>query len=153
MNNINIEGSNIGDKFKTRNGNIVELVYNTFDLEENKHKYLMYLSQSFPMSWFVYADGKIDTNKNGNWDIVEKVEDIFATTLKKSSFTEQIEEQNEMYKEAMSKFLNQIGDISNERKLDRREHIAIALIQAHGKYDMLEQDINSIERAITQDGK
>ena len=114
MNNVNIEGSNVGDKFKTRNGNIVELVYNTFDLEENKHKYLMYLSQSFPMSWFVYEDGRIDSDKDGNWDIVEKVEDVFATTLKKSSFTEQIEEQNEIYKEAMAKgladcFINNIS--------------------------------------------
>ena len=68
MNNVNIEGSNVGDKFKTRNGNIVELVYNTFDLEENKHKYLMYLSQSFPMSWFVYEDGRIDPNEDVSID-------------------------------------------------------------------------------------
>ena len=52
----------------------------------------------------------------------------------------------------MTKLLDQVGDISKERRLDRREHIAIALIKVHGKYNTIEQDIDFIEKAITKDG-
>ena len=96
----------------------------------------------------------IHMGSNYRMPTIDEIRELINNTTMPNpySFEHQMSKQNEMHESLMNKLMDQVGDLSKERRLDRREHIAIALIKAHGKYNAIEQDIDFIEKAITKDG-
>lgn len=148
-NEINLSNNKLGDEFKTRNGQIVTLVYSY--ILDNTLFHVVTVGNPVYFSYPVYDNGKVNLGIEGDFDLIEQV--AGNTTMPNPySFEQQMNKQNEMHESLMNKLMDQVGDLSKERRLDRREHIAIALIKAHGKYNAIEQDIDFIEKAITKDG-
>ncbi len=141
MINFNEKTPFYGDKFKTRGGDIAVFIWMCPD-----GKYLMQLNNA-TFCWPVDANGRV-AEVESCWDLIEQVE---GQTL--FTFQQQMDVNNSIYKDAMAKLLDQVGYINKDKRDNRREHIAIALIRAHGKYDKIEQDIDFIEQAILKDGK
>lgn len=148
-NEINLSNNKLGDEFKTRNGQTVTLVYSY--ILDNTLFHVVTIGNPVYFSYPVYDNGKVNLGIEGDFDLIEQVTDN-TTMPNPYSFEQQMSKQNEMHESLMNKLMDQVGDLSKERRLDRREHIAIALIKAHGKYSTIEQDIDFIEKAITQDG-
>lgn len=149
-NEINLLNNKLGDEFKTRNGQTVTLVYSY--ILDNTLFHVVTVGNPVYFSYPVYDNGKVNLGIEGDFDLIEQVTGN-TTPPNPYSFEQQMSKQNEVHESLMNKLMNQVGDLSKERRLDRREHIAIALIKAHGKYNAIEQDIDFIEKAITQDGK
>ena len=149
INEINLSNNKLGDEFKTRNGQTVTLVYSY--ILDNTLFHVVTIGNPVYFSYPVYDNGKVNLGIEGDFDLTEQV--TGNTTMPNPySFEQQMSKQDEMHESLMNKLMDQVGDLSKERRLDRREHIAIALIKAHGKYSTIEQDIDFIEKAITQDG-
>lgn len=149
INEINLSNNKLGDEFKTRNGQTVTLVYSY--ILDNTLFHVVTIGNPVYFSYPVYDNGKVNLGIEGDFDLIEQV--TGNTTMPNPySFEQQMSKQNEMHESLINKLMDQVGDLSKERRLDRREHIAIALIKAHGKYSTIEQDIDFIEKAITQDG-
>lgn len=149
INKINLSNNKLGDEFKTRNGQTVTLVYSY--ILDNTLFHVVTIGNPVYFSYPVYDNGKVNLGIEGDFDLIEQV--TGNTTMSNPySFEQQMSKQNEMHESLMNKLMDQVGDLNKERRLDRREHIAIALIKAHGKYSTIEQDIDFIEKAITQDG-
>lgn len=146
---MNLSNNKLGDEFKTRNGQIVTLVYSY--ILDNTFFHVVTIGNPVYFSYPVYDNGKVNLGIEGDFDLIEQV--TGNTTMPNPySFEQQVSKQNEMHESLMNKLMDQVGDLRKERRLDRREHIAIALIKAHGKYNAIEQDIDFIEKAITKDG-
>ena len=142
MNMINFDEKTplYGDKFKTRNDDIATFIWISPD-----GKYLMQLNNS-TFCWPVNANGRLTDEEDSTWDIIEQLETVPPPTWK-----QQLDEDSSIYKDAMTKLLDQVGDISKERRLDRREKIVIALINAWGKdYSILDLkgEVDRIESII-----
>lgn len=149
INEINLSNNKLGDEFKTRNGQTVTLVYSY--ILDNTLFYVVTIGNPVYFSYPVYDNGKVNLGIEGDFDLIEQVTGNIPMP-NPYSFEQQMSKQNEMHGSLMNKLMDQVGDLSKERRLDRREHIAIALIKAHDKYSTIEQDIDFIEKAITQDG-
>lgn len=148
-NEINLSNNKLGDEFKTRNGQTVTLVYSY--ILDNTLFHVVTIGNPVYFSYPVYDNGKVNLSIEGDFDLIEQV--TGNTPMPNPySFEQQMSKQNEMHESLMNKLMDQVGDLSKERRLDRREHIAIALIKAHGKYNAIGQDIDFIEKAITKDG-
>lgn len=148
-NEINLSNNKLGDEFKTRKGQTVTLVYSY--ILDNTLFHVVTVGSPVYFSYPVYDNGKVNLGIEGDFDLIEQV--TGNTTMSNPySFEQQMSKQNEMHESLMNKLMDQVGDLSKERRLDRREHIAIALIKAHGKYNAIEQDIDFIEKAIAKDG-
>ncbi len=148
-NEVNLSNNKLGDEFKTRNGQTVTLAYSY--ILDNTLFHVVTIGNPVYFSYPVYDNGKVNLGIEGDFDLMEQV--TGNTTMPNPyALEQQISTQNEMHGSLMNKLMDQIGDLSKERRLDRREHIAIALINAHGKYNAIEQDIDFIEKAIVKDG-
>lgn len=148
-NEINLSNCKLGDEFMTRSGMRVTFVYEYN--EGDTTRYVVTIGNPVYMSYPVYENGKANLDMELGEDLVEQVAGGTLQTSHPYYFTDDIDKQNETYSSLMTKLMDQVGDIGKEKRLDRREHIAIALIRAaHGKYSNIQQDIDFIEEAINK---
>lgn len=140
---IDLSKAKIGDKFRTRVGEIVEFVGKSVCSDS----YIV-RRKSDNYYYHVYVFGALFEHEEDDFDLVEQVLDepepkvTFEETEPKPSFElPKMDEFNKMGKELMQTLKSQLGGINNEQRFARRERIALTLIHIMGAdrlYDLVE---------------
>ena len=121
---IDLSKAKIGDKFRTRNGNI--MVYVGAEVCELGD----YIFQSIDDIIRMYYNQEGRGYMSENWELVEQV---FDEPEPKHSFAfPKMDEFDKTSKELMQTLKNQLGNINNEQRFARRERIALALMHIMG---------------------
>ena len=121
---IDLSKAKIGDKFRTRNGNI--MVYVSAEGCELGD----YTFRCIDDIIMMYYNQKGRGNMPEDWELVEQV---FDEPEPKPSFAfPKMDEFDKASKELMQTLKSQLGNINNEQRFARRERIALALIHIMG---------------------
>lgn len=121
---IDLSKAKIGDKFRARNGEIVEYV--TESVCEDSYV----IRDKSGFHYHVNVFGTLFEYKEHCFDLVEQV---FDEPEPKPSFAfPKMDEFDKTSKELMQTLKNQLGNINNEQRFARRERIALALIHIMG---------------------
>ena len=130
---IDLSKAKIGDKFRTRNGNI--MVYVSAEGCELGNYTFRCIDDIIRMYYNQEGRGYMSED----WELVEQVFDepepkvTFEETEPKPSFAfPKMDEFDKTSKELMQTLKNQLGNINNEQRFARRERIALALIHIMG---------------------
>ena len=139
---IDLSKNKVGDKFRTRAGEIVEYMAESIC----EDSYIIRDKSGF--HYHVNAFGTLFEHKENGFDLVEQVfgepepKVTFEETEPKQGFElPKMDEFDKMSKELMQTLKSQLGGINNEQRFARRERIALALIHIMGVdwlYDLME---------------
>lgn len=130
---IDLSKNNVGDKFRTRVGEIVEYVRESICGDS----YIIRDKSGF--RYHVNAFGTLFEHEKNCFDLVEQVFDkpelkvTFEETEPKPSFAfPKMDEFDKASKELMQTLKSQLGNVNNEQRFARRERIALTLIHIMG---------------------
>lgn len=133
---IDLSKAKIGDKFRTRNGNI--MVY----VSAEGCALGDYTFRCIDDIVMMYYNKEGSGYMSDDWELVEQVFDEPET---KPSFAfPKMDEFDKANKELMQILKSQLGNVNNEQRFARRERIALALIHIMGAdwlYDLVENTI------------
>lgn len=148
MSKIDLSKAKVGDKFRTRGGNIVTFV----GVCRTNNNYRLLYDNGFEIN--VRKDGKWSLDIDTGYDLVEQV---FEETEPKVTFEEpepkpsfafpKMDEFDKASKELMQTLKSQLGNVNNEQRFARRERIVLALIHIMG----VDRLYDLVENTTTQD--